>query len=100
MTDREQPTLAQVASDAYSAMLRGFPDGGGVLAALGRPGPCGTRRLDRDGHADRGVCRGPVRAEDAHVNVVELILQLGRWGQTHQTAVLTGVLATPLLLGG
>ena len=34
------------------------------------------------------------------MNVVELILELGRWGQTHQTAVLSGVLATPLLLGG
>ena len=34
------------------------------------------------------------------MNVVELMLQLGRWGQTHQTEVLTGVLATPLLLGG
>ena len=34
------------------------------------------------------------------MTVVELILQLGRWGQTHQTEVLTGVLAAPLLLGG
>ena len=34
------------------------------------------------------------------MNVVELILELGRWGQTHQTAVLTGVLAAPVLLGG
>ena len=32
------------------------------------------------------------------MNVVELILELGRWGQTHQTAVLSGVLATPVLL--
>ena len=34
------------------------------------------------------------------MNVVELMLELGRWGQTHQTAVLSGVLAAPLLLGG
>ena len=30
MTDREQPTLAQVAYDAYSAMLRGFPPTAGA----------------------------------------------------------------------
>ena len=33
------------------------------------------------------------------MNVVELILELGRWGQTHQTEMLTGLLAPPVLLG-
>ena len=27
------------------------------------------------------------------MNVIELILELGRWGQTHQATVLTGMLA-------
>lgn len=33
------------------------------------------------------------------MNVVELILALGRWGQTHQTEMLTGLLGLPVALG-
>ena len=33
------------------------------------------------------------------MNVVELILELGRWGQTHQTEMLTGLLGLPVALG-
>ena len=34
------------------------------------------------------------------MNVVDLILELGRWGQTHRTEMLTGLVGLPLLLGG
>jgi type IV secretion system protein VirD4 len=33
------------------------------------------------------------------MNVVELIVELGRWGQSHHMEVLTGCIAAPLLLG-
>ena len=33
------------------------------------------------------------------MNAVDLILELGRWGQTHRTAVLAGLVGVPLLLG-
>jgi type IV secretion system protein VirD4 len=33
------------------------------------------------------------------MNVADLILELGRWGQTHRTEMLTGIVAAPLLLG-
>ena len=34
------------------------------------------------------------------MNALELILGLGRWGQTHRTEMLTGLIGLPLLLGG
>ena len=33
------------------------------------------------------------------MNVVDLILELGRWGQTHRTEMLTGLLGLPVALG-
>ena len=34
------------------------------------------------------------------MDALELILGLGRWGQTHRTEMLTGLIGLPLLLGG
>ena len=93
LTPPAKPPIATYA-DLYDEPEAGPPEGELVAAAL-QPPPSAAAALAWARLAARWLARG-----DAMTRRRADPLQLGRWGQTHQTAVLTGVLAAPLLLGG